>query len=128
MAIVARVGPDRLTYVGELWAVTVADGDGDRFVEVSPVVLGVGGGLGLVTAEDRAELEAGTIYREPRAGQRVELVTVWYHRPRPSGRWWYHETPRAFCVFDGEGPDGLPFVWLDSRGSVACGVDDFICG
>lgn len=126
LANVARVEPDRFVFVGELWGVTVADGDGERFVEVSPAVLGVCDGIGLVTTDDRGELEHGIVHRNP-GGPAQALLSVWYHRPRRSGRWWYHETPRATVRFDGEGPDGLPFAYIQSSGSVVCGVEDFIC-
>ena len=119
---------DRLTFVGELWAVTIEDGDGsERFVEVSPAVLGVARGVGLVTSDTRKDLTAGVIHRSPSSGRAQVLRSVWYYRTRLSGRWWFHETPRALVTFDGEGPDGLPFCFVDSRGSVPCGAGDFIC-
>lgn len=124
----ARVAAEKLTFVGDLWAVTVArPGGGERFVEVSPSVLGVGRGVGLVTADSRGELARGIVHREPKREPALVLVKVWYYRDRRQGEWWYHDTPQGFCAFDGESGDGLPFVWLDSRASVACGVEDFIC-
>ena len=111
-------------YVGELLAVQVA-GHAGR-VEVQRVALGVDA-LGLVTAEDRAELQGGLIYEDPGAA-RLELQRIWYYRRRAAGAYWYHDTPGATCGLVGpdEG-DGAPFAWLDSGGSVLCGPENFIC-
>ena len=121
--------PDRLTYVGELWGVTVeGPRGGSRFIEVSPAVLGVSRGLGMVTADSKADLARGIVHRDPGGSERPEVMTlVWYYRKRRSGAWWFHDTPRALARFDGLGPRGLPFVFIDSRGSVPCGSEDFIC-
>jgi hypothetical protein len=118
---------DRLTYIGELWAVTVEEDGREKFMEVSPAVLGAARGLGLVTTDSRRELQKGQVHSRPRSGRPKILRTVWYYRPRRSGQWWRHETPRALIWFDGVGPGDLPYAYLDSRGSVPCGVEDFIC-
>lgn len=112
-------------YVGELWAVTLEE-SGDELVKVQRVALGVDKS-GLVTAEDRAELEGGTIYRDPGA-RRVGLLRVWYYRKRKQSAWWYHDTPGASCELVAASADqGAPFAWLESSGSVLCGPENFIC-
>lgn len=113
-------------YVGELFAVRVSGEDRDR--DVRWVALGVMPQGGLVTAEDQKELKKGIIYAKPPSGRRYKMTRLYYRRKRQQGQWWYHDTPNAHCRLVGEaGSKKPPFAWLDSRDSLACGPEAFIC-
>lgn len=113
-------------YIGRLTGVRLEGDDKPRPVE--PVALGVAEGYGLVTAETELEIAQGLIFAEPRRSKARPLGAVYYMRERARGSYWFHAVRRAFCKLYSEGPTGLPFAWLDSRASVACGREDFICG
>lgn len=113
-------------YVGELFAVRVAGETADR--DVQWVALGVMPKKGLVTAEDRKELARGVIYAKPPGGRRYKMTRLCYRRERRQGKWWYHDTPNAYCrLVRARGSNDPPFAWLDSRDSLACGPEAFIC-
>lgn len=116
----------RPIYVGELYAVRVAGERADR--DVQWVALGVLPKGGLVTAEDKKELEKGVIYARPSAGRRYKMTRLLYQRKRQQGEYWYHDTPGGYCRLVTERGSGKPpFAWLDSRDSLACGPEAFIC-
>jgi hypothetical protein len=113
----------RPTYVGRLVAVEL---DGGEHVDVSPRALGVLEGRGIVTARSRPELEARQLDKRPESPVWWPLARIFYHRRRPEGDRWQHETPGAYVAL-GDGP--RPAAFIEAAGAYRCNrPGDFICG
>jgi len=104
-----------VTYIGRCYLVQTVTGE----LLAVDCEIGVGDGVGLVSARSRRELVAGAWL--PLDGRLEPIDCLWYRRRRPTSDDWYHDLRGAVVDMD----SGAVYA---PRALVCDIPGDFICG